>query len=181
MRVTLVVILTFLVASEAAKLVVEEIVLREGTQKNRQERRFDNKKIHVIQHQEVEIVYEEPGNRNSDRNSDGGGSFEEKGDIIEEEIVIVQETDLGPVTPNSLHKGGSSEKMSCKESAIFFGNLGYVSNIRQNHLIFSTKIYLQKVISTEMLMFLLRAKISTFLPLFIAAFMSQVKIFKCLI
>ena len=102
MRVTFVVILTFLVASEAAKLVVEEIVLREGTQKNRQERRFDNKKNRVIQHQEVEIVYEEPGNRNSDRNSDGGG---EKGDIIEEEIVIVQETDLGPVTPNSVHKG----------------------------------------------------------------------------
>ena len=124
MRVTFVVILTFLVTSEAAKLVVEEIVLREGTQKNRQERRFDNKKNHVIQHQEVEIVYEEPGNRNSDRNSDSGG---EKGDIIEEEIVIVQETDLGPVTPNSVHKGRISEKMSNEESAIFFANLSIIS------------------------------------------------------
>ena len=137
MRVTFVVILTFLVASEAAKLVVEEIVLREGTQKNRQERRFDNKKNHVIQHQEVEIVYEEPGNRNSDRNSDGGG---EKGDIIEEEIVIVQETDLGPVTPNSVHKGRISEKMSYEESAIFFAILAIIS----------TKLYtITKPISTK--------------------------------
>ena len=77
MKVTFV-ILTFLMASEAAKL-VEEFVLREGHQKNRQERRFENKN-NVIQQQEIEFVYEEPGGRS--QNSDDN-------EVIQEEIVIV--------------------------------------------------------------------------------------------
>merc|ERR1712223_1830239 len=93
MKVTFV-ILTFLMASEAAKL-VEEFVLREGHQKNRQERRFENKN-NVIQQQEIEFVYEEPGGRS--QNSDDN-------EVIQEEIVIVQETDSKPTTPNSAHKG----------------------------------------------------------------------------
>merc|ERR1711994_424422 len=92
-----IVILTLVMASEAARI-VEEIVLREGHQKNRQQRRFEDRNNQVIQQQEVEIVYEEPGGRNL-------ANFDSEKEIIKEEIVIVKETDLKPVTPNSVHKG----------------------------------------------------------------------------
>jgi len=92
-----IVILTLVMASEAARI-VEEIVLREGHQKNRQQRRFEDRNNQVIQQQEVEIIYEEPGGRNS-------ANFDSEKEIIKEEIVIVKETDLKPVTPNSVHKG----------------------------------------------------------------------------
>ena len=95
MRVFLV-ILTLFMASEGARI-VEEIILREGHQKNRQQRRFEDRNNQVIQQQEVEIIYEEPGSAKFD-------SSGEK-EIIKEEIVIVKETDLKPVTPNSVHKG----------------------------------------------------------------------------
>ena len=90
-------ILTLVMASEAARI-VEEIVLREGHQKNRQQRRFEDRNNEVIQQQEVEIIYEEPGGRNS-------ANLDSEKEIIKEEIVIVKETDLKPVTPNSVHKG----------------------------------------------------------------------------
>ena len=49
-------ILTLVMASEAARI-VEEIVLREGHQKNRQQRRFEDRNNQVIQQQEVEILH----------------------------------------------------------------------------------------------------------------------------
>ena len=48
---------------------------------------------------------------------------------------------------------------------------------RQNHLTFSTKIYLQRIISTEMPIVLLRAKRYAFLLFIIMALVNWVKIF----
>ena len=86
-----IILTTFLmstVASTEAGKIAEEIVLRDGDQIQRQERRFSQNPVTV---QELEIVYEEPN-----------------GDVIEEDKVIILEeassTDE-PVTPNVLHKG----------------------------------------------------------------------------
>ena len=82
----LTILLTLLALSNAARI-VEEVVLREGNQKQRQERRFENRG--PIE-QEVEITYEEPN-----------------GDEIIENIIIVKENndENEPVTPDSVHRG----------------------------------------------------------------------------
>ena len=77
--------------------IVEEITLREGNQKQRQERRFENR---GNIRQEVEIIYEEPN-----------------GDEMIEDVIVVKErdekyendvepiNDVEPVTPDSVHRG----------------------------------------------------------------------------
>lgn len=85
----LLVLASISVEIKAGKL-VEEIVLRDGHQKSRQERRFENGKPEV---QQVEIVYQEPN-----------------GETIEEDIVLIKSQEIEkeeeePVTPDSVHRG----------------------------------------------------------------------------
>ena len=70
---------------------------------------------------------------------------------------------------DALFSNRSSERMSCKESVIFFSNLAYIPYVRQNHstfLLIATKNNLKKVISIEVpSQGLLRGKIKIMLKI----------------
>ena len=72
-------VLVTLIAVSQASTIVEEIILKEGNQRQREERRFDNQRPL----QEVELVYEEAPN-----------------EIIEDIITVVRDE-----TTETMHTG----------------------------------------------------------------------------